>query len=357
MPSGGRWWRFDKYEIRGRAIRPAPGAQLTVYDPWKLYLRSRTRGNETLPPYAEFVNLRQSLSVGIRESEAAIVEWCSRYGLPGILPHETRSATLAPRWVSVGDSASLIVPGQVQYVRINGGWAKNRTLFRPESVESSFNQPELEGLPVPEKEAPGAWARVGVLRQPLDSPEHFNEKLKENWWKFFPDVPEEEAETYRYPSPLSEKFWQQYAEPYGQFLQSLQCLTEVLWELEHHGPANPTSAADAKHVAQGVFLLEMLLAPASVTVVPKPDGTFSQEWVCGSLLSAFAMMAVQDLTESRRVRDCAARCGRLFVSQHPAALYCSDACRWKMQKRHHRKREADKKAAARARSSRRKGRK
>lgn len=357
MPSAGRWWRFDKYEIRGGALRPAPGALLTAYDPWMLYLRSRTRGDETLPPYAEFVNLRQSLSLGIKDSEAAILDWCSRYGLPGLLLHETRSVTLAPRWVSIEDGASLLVPGQVQYVRTNGGWAGTRALLQPASVEYSINRPELEGSPVPAKEAPAAWARSGILRQSLRSPEQSHEKLRETWWKFFPDVPEEEAETHRYPLPLSTAFWLHYAEPYNQFLESIQSLAEVLWLLEHHGPANATSDADAKHVTEGVSLLDMLLAPASVTIVPKPDGTFSQEWVCGSLLSAFAMMAVQDLTESRRVRDCAARCGRLFVSQHPAALYCSDACRWKMQKRQHRKRDVERRAAARTRSSLRKGRK
>jgi hypothetical protein len=274
-----------------------------------------------------------------------------------MLLHETRSVTLAPRWASLKEGASLIVPGQVQYVRTNRGWAEKRALLQPASFGYSFNRPELDGLPVPEEAAPGAWARAGVLHQSLRSPEHTNEKLRETWWKFFPDVPEEDAETYRYPVPLSAEFWHQYAEPYSQLLDGIQCLAEALWALEHHRPANTTSDADAKHVAQGVFLLDMLLAPASVTLVPKPNGTFSQEWVCGSLLSAFAMMAVQDLTESRRVRDCAARCGRLFVSQHPAALYCSDACRWKMQKRQLRKRKAEKTAVARTRTSRRKGRK
>ena len=189
MPSGGRWWRFDKYEIRGGALRPAPSTQLKAYDPWKRYLRSRTRGQETLPPYAEFVNLRQSLSLGVQESEAAILEWCSRYGLPGMLLHQTRSVTLAPRWVTVGDKPSLIVPGQVQYVRTNNGWAEKRTTLQPVSVESSFNRPELEGSPVPEKEAPGAWARAGVLRQSLRSPEHSNERLRETYGSSFPTCP------------------------------------------------------------------------------------------------------------------------------------------------------------------------
>jgi hypothetical protein len=352
MPGAGRWWRFDKYEIRSGTIRPAVGAKLEVYDPWKVFLRSRTRGDERPPPYARFINLRQSLALGLSQSEAAILQWCSEFGLLGILLHETRSVTLAPRWIPLAEDTPVLLPGQLQYVRTNGGWAARRAIFRPQSVDHSLSGPDLQGAPVPESEAPEAWARTGILRQPLRSPENRHERLQETWSKFFPDVPEAEGEIHQYPMPLSSEFWRHYAEPYGEFLDGLQCLAEVQEELDHHS-TEPAGVDSAKHVSRGVALMDTLLAPTSVTLVPKADGTFSQEWVCGSLLSALAMMAVQDRTENRRVRDCAARCGRLFISQHPAALYCSDACRWKMQKRVHRLRGVEKLAAQHPSSPRR----
>lgn len=174
-----------------------------------------------------------------------------------------------------------------------------------------------------------------MLRQSLRSAEIFQETLREGWWSYFPDVPAEEAETYAYPAPLSEAFWRLYAEPYSTFIEALQRLTEALWDLEHHKPRKQTTETDRPRVAEGRAMLHALLAPASPAVVPQDDGSFRQEWVCGSLLSAFAMMALQDLTESRRVRGCDV-CHRLFVSQHPRALYCSPVCRWKLQKRRQR---------------------
>lgn len=323
-------------------IRPARGALLEAYDPWKLYLGSRVRGQETLPTYAKFVNLRNSLSRGIPDAEAAILNWCSRFGLPGMLPHQIRGITLAPRWRSVSEGDEIIVPSQRHYVRTHHGWAGRIADVQPRTVVHSFNRPELNGLAVPREVAPDAWERTRVLRQPLRSPEHTSESLRETWWKYFPDVPSDEAETYAYPIPLSEEFWRLYAEPYAEFLDGMQYLAEALWCLQQHHPRDTSIAEDARAVSRGVFMLETLLAPATITIVPKPDGRFAQEWICGSLLSAFALMALQDLTESRRVRECAAQCGRLFVSQHPAALYCSDACRWKMQKRASRRRAAEK---------------
>lgn len=347
MPAAGYWWRFNQYEIVSGVIRPTRDARLEEYDPWKQYLKTRTRGGETLPAYAEFVNLRNSLSRGIPEAEAAVLDWCSRYGLPGMLPHQIRSITLAPRWRSASEDGEIIVPSQRHYVRTHHGWAGRDADVRPTKVEYSFNRPELKGLPVPRDVAPDAWEQTCVLRQPLRSPEHIRESLRETWWEYFPAVPQDEAETYDYPIPLSEDFWRLYAEPYGEFLHGVQYLGEALWSLRHHQPVDVSAVEDARIVKRGVFLLETLLAPATVTAVPMADGTFAQAWICGSLLSAFALMALQDLTESRRVRDCAAEpCGRLFVSQHPAALYCSDACRWKMQKRASRRRVAERSATA-----------
>ena len=42
----GKWWRFSAYEIREGFIRPAPGAKLTVYDPWEEYRQAFIRKNQ-----------------------------------------------------------------------------------------------------------------------------------------------------------------------------------------------------------------------------------------------------------------------------------------------------------------------
>ncbi|MDQ6671515.1 MAG: hypothetical protein M3069_12325, partial [Chloroflexota bacterium] len=33
----GTWWHFDRYEIRGGVLRPAPGTARRPYDPWARY--------------------------------------------------------------------------------------------------------------------------------------------------------------------------------------------------------------------------------------------------------------------------------------------------------------------------------
>jgi len=346
-----RWWRFDRYEIRDGYVRPVPGAKLEIYDPWEAYWNSRKRGDESSPPYADFVNLRDALALSMPEANARLTDWCARYGLPGVLLQQVRVATFAPRWISLDEKESVLVPAQEQFTRTNTGWVIRRSLFRSEDVEGIFKSPTLRGTPTSRDAAPEAWARTGVLRQSLRSPEIFQESVRETWWKFFPDVSAEEAETYAYPAPLSEPFWRLYAEPYGAFIDGLQRLTEALWDLEHHKPRKQATETDRRRVAEGRDIFHALLAPASPAVVPQDDGSFRQEWVCGSLLSAFAMMALQDLTESRRVRGCDV-CHRLFVSQHPNAQYCSSVCRWKLQKRRQREKKKQKETGKKTASKR-----
>jgi hypothetical protein len=329
LPAAGRWWRFSRYEIRERVIRPTLEAKLEPYDPWARYRSSRSRTDEWVPPYVEFLNLSHQIGGAVDESERRILQWCDAYGLPGLLLQQTRMATLAPRWATLEEGTPLLVPSQLTFVRTNTGWNSKRTLFRPAELKVSA---ELKGQVVPHAQAPEAWARVGIVTQDLRSPDITHEGLRDTWSTFFPDVPSDRAEDYPYPAPLSAQFWREYAEPYSAFLDGLQCLAEALWELAHHKPEGQSTPADAQHVTRGVALLDALLASASPTIVPTAAGGFAPQWVCSSLLSAFAMMALQDKTEGRHVRNCAS-CGRVFISQHPAALYCSPHCRWKTQKR------------------------
>ena len=333
--AGGCWWRFDRYRVKDGYLRPVAGARIETYRPWAQYTGTKIRGDEWRPPYADFVNLREDLALPRQDAEKQIATWCARYGLLGLGLHQFRTVTLAPRWRRSPEMSPLLVPAQEHYVHTSTGWVSKRLFLRPERMESFLSaHPELEGALVPREVAPEAWARVGGLRQGLRSAELSVEPLQLTWSTFFPDVAREEAETFPYPAPLSEEFWRAYAEPWGDFVDGMQRLDEALWDLDHH-KSGEVSRLDAERVEEGRGLLEALLAPAGVTVVPETDGSFSQQWVWGSLLNAFAMMALHDLTESRRVRRCDT-CGRLFVSQHPLALYCSRVCRWKRQKQRQR---------------------
>src|SRR5260370_30364059 len=65
----GRWWRWTHYEIRDGCIRPAPGARLRAYDPWRIWLKTR--------PLARRANQHK-----FRETP-----YQSLLGLPGALQH------------------------------------------------------------------------------------------------------------------------------------------------------------------------------------------------------------------------------------------------------------------------------
>lgn len=350
--SGGRWWRAGAYAAADGYVRPAEGKRVVEYDAWSGYRKTRRQrtpaGHEEgwIPPYAEFANLHSD------PRQERILDFCRKFGLPGSLLHQMEVVTLAPRWARLEDG-DVLVPAQQQFIRTNTGWRGKRSFFVGSLLNRTSTASPTDGRLVPAEDAPEAWQRVGVLRRDLRSPDVIVEPLSNTWAKYFPAVPPAEAETFQYPMPLTAEFWRAYAEPQTAILEAIQVLSQALWELRHHKAEPERTKADENHVGVGVTLLHALLAPASATIVPLRDGTFGQQWACGSLLSAMAMMALHDLTENRRVRACAV-CGRMFVSQHPAATYCREQCRWAQQKRKQRDRAKSKKRATSSRSRTRK---
>lgn len=153
--SGG-WWRFSRYEIRDGAIIPAEDARLEQYDPWETY-RASKRDASVSRPYqslirlllslgafrdethdmwrlerdGEFRTLNKNVSLRIPNKDLtfapgeqqAIVDWCSRYGLLGILPHAAISIELPLRFgLRTGRGRHL----QRQRIRVNGKWVPHK---------------------------------------------------------------------------------------------------------------------------------------------------------------------------------------------------------------------------------------
>ena len=93
--ASGRWWRFDRYEIRDGHIRPAPGATVEDYDPWKDFREVRTKRLNTEPSYQSLMALIENIAFRpgehghppselTPESETSILGWCADHGLLGI---------------------------------------------------------------------------------------------------------------------------------------------------------------------------------------------------------------------------------------------------------------------------------
>ena len=192
---------MDEIRDPRRYVGPARGARLQSYDPREIWMRTRppakssNQGRSGEPPYQSLLRLLGELEYRrprdaaldftpaevdfqlaplSEESEAKLREWCTQYGLLGILLHRTAQVTLAPR-------TGL---HQVQYTKIGSGWSTTEIPITPQepvSTPSAIVQPLR-----------GAGAKV--------------ERLGSTWARFFPTVPHIQREVFVYPSPLRNSF-------------------------------------------------------------------------------------------------------------------------------------------------------
>jgi hypothetical protein len=312
------WWRFDRYQIQNGVIRPAAGSRLTWYDPWVTFqqIRNQTNGQ---PAYSELTRLASKLNADpatkgylrdlSQESESAILAWCGGHGLLGVLLSRWESVTLSPR--PAGPDREIGT--QVRYLR---GYGTTIGM-----VHTKGDLPE---------------ARSSVLIHPLHDLTTKEEPLVYTWARFFPSVPEQERETFAYPIPYSQEFWELYAEPMSEFWRAARLFTGAVQHLGASakpiaGGARASTETEALARAQAVDVLNLLRKDVSQVLLDE-DGGLRQEWVSPSLLASFAEMFVLDLMAGRRSRYCEC-CGLPFIWESYQARYCSTACRLRQQKR------------------------
>jgi hypothetical protein len=322
----GRWWRWSRYELRDGYIRPAPGARLSVYDPWKRWLDNRPLGrrSDDGTPYRALLNMLRSLEyrqnsgdeIELKpgetdmllgrlsaDSEQAILKWCATYGLLGILLHRVLQVDLTPRR-----------DHQIRYVRIGIGWKevewKAENPFTPFSEARAIVQP-LRG--------------VGIAVEPLS----------ETWTRFFPKVPIGQRETFAYPEPLTDSFWEIYAEPLQDFLSGARALNELLFAIRLQRTRN-LRALHVGLTGGPAIVINSLVAPSGLGAAIGRRGRIGLNWVGNSLLASLATMLLEDLSKAKALQ---CPCGQLFVSNAYQAHYCSRRCRWRFEQRNFRKNE------------------
>lgn len=391
-PATGSWWHFDRYEIRGGYICSAAGAKLHKYQPWERYRAARRSSDRVAAPFEQLLNLGRELheyykglardgprGLGgdpefrdtgyLRElakgradpsREVVLIDWCNAHGLLGILPHETLEVWFPPVWGWPGrepgddilrhittniavykgeelvewispdpepwQSMEQLFPCQKHFTRRGGDWIQVRHLGNPtKSIEllEDYEGERRQGALVPPEIREHLWA---FRPRWVGSNDHGLVDSQDEsigaWWKFFPTLSPEDPKAYPAPRPLTPRFWSIYAEPVNRFLRAI-------WELDRF-----LTKPDCNSTA-----LTQYLAPLTPTIVQGNSGKFRMEYRCGSLLAAFAMMAVEDLTQRGQFHQCAAeRCGRIFTSVRSDNEYCSDTCRWRQQKRRYRER-------------------
>jgi hypothetical protein len=335
-----RWTRFSQYEIRAGYIRPRKAAELIRYNPWQDYLQSELKGYSRPDregpkpperPYQSLLDLVSAVADGSSVADQeAISRWCGDHGLLGILSHTTSMVRLAPRVEEIKYAGSLEKHAvQRELVRRWQSWGSSKRAIDPRVSKLP------EGRAVPELQ----WSRffqppeAFVLRADFRPAKGFIgggvrwqwRELGDAWAYFFPDVPYSDehpayADEYDYPVPLAAHFWKEYAEPVHEFLKWANILRCAI--TDEAGAAGPN--------------FTVLLDSVRPVFIPKTeDSPAVRGWASQSLIGAYAMMAYLDLTSGGQPVVCES-CSKVFLSSRRDAKFCSNRCRWRIDKQNER---------------------
>jgi predicted nucleic acid-binding Zn ribbon protein len=380
--TAGPWWRFTRYEVRDGFICPAAGAKLERYDLWAECERGRlaraarkkgeTSDSDWQPPYVELQHITQMMTgvavLGSRAFEEAVVAWCGRYGLLGVLPQLLLAMTLPGRWaavdfpadygeqmqaaygISIGHflSGRRLIPRLVTYERSSSGW---RTINDDEfhTVEALERWPRdasngdllpadlvakrwpAEGGPLPQ---PGSALIYDFLGYRFGDCRRYKLVPIEMVGGFFPDIPPEERQTYPYPQPSTEDFWRLYREPIADFYNAALQLAEPIAALTDY-TAEPSLNYVQGLAESGLHNMVGFVSPQ----LAREGVDYRMRWLSPSLLADLAYMALDDIAAGARVATCR-RCGRLFMRHREDNVYCSATCAQTARKRRQRDREA-----------------
>ena len=359
----GTWWHFDRYEIRGGALRPAPGAVLQSYDPWARYAQARSgwASSGGKAPYELLLDLVWSLRLrptskrdAIQlepESEQALLAWCSAHGLLGLLPHEAEVAYLAPRWGPMPEFEQAgipLVPTRLMYQWGYTGWQVGADAWWKTLDQALKDAPKQEAGVVPRQFQPDYWGAPSVLRRAIGDASWATLPIEHAWGPFFPDLAEQERRDYFYQVPLSDAFWMEYGEPVSTFLEAATLFSETLQNLDAKARSdddNEVGWAEHRRTEAHRALFSFLAGCTPALADERADGGHTRAFHSKSLLASLAMMAYLDLTSGKRVLLCDED-GRPFVSGAYQARYCSDRCRNRALKRAFRERHRDREVAA-----------
>jgi len=350
--AGGGWCRFSRYELREAGGVPspdkikigttyhgahfcivrAPGAKLVYYDPWQAWEQAHPLSpSARKTPYQELLHLLRELRYEMRDglgsfasgdtglsppltetSVKLLLEWCSKWGLLGMLLHRARQATLAPHGQALAALVGVQLPVQYQYRRVNGGWERVKII-------SGSLKPEVLIA-----DSPNRGYSSDLNLEPLSS----------TWSTFFPAVAAEDAETSAYPMPLSREFWRAYGEPVSEFVCGALALQQSLEAIAIEKPARGKS--NRVMLQRGEYSLEALEQDISFCTTLKSPNGIATRLIGTTLLGSFTAMALRDLEGGGRIHKCL--CGEVFVSSgQPNAEYCSSRCRWRFKKQRQRR--------------------
>ncbi len=325
----GKWWRAESYELSDGYIQPVPGSSIHEYDPMETYWQSTPerspKGQKVNAPYMELFDLSNSCRWGLgpsghvltKESEELLLGWVNKYGLLGILPHQTIEI-LGQYTTKDKNKKSTSTQTELFWLRDTEDPARPS----PDVGRLGYGQPDsLEAL---------------VLVQDLHTA-----TVKTTSWEsvaapYFIRPLEQLNHALRYPFPGEPGFWGVYREPVESFLQAAALLYAAFKELGvMQQPEDPDTdlplAEQGIHEWSGPASLNHFLSAVRPSLVPPKDtGKYQGYWRSASLLGTLAFQIYWDLTYGRNYRICVCPyCSKAFSSRSLRAEYCSNSCRLK----------------------------
>ena len=334
-PFEGRWWRADRYEVRGGYVLPVEGAQFVPYRPWEAYRDAIKNApqvqedKEPIPtPHGDLLDLALrwgTQTIVSEESAIPLIEnWCCRWGLLGIALHQAVEVTLPATTAKPEDGPSAQFR-QVRHTVIGGRWKTCiQTSDHDTAPEPSVNwrgPPHLlDGAPKPTRidERPSYRLASG-----------WDHPIGASWAEFFPRIPSSERNTYQCPSPTRRVFWRHYAEPLDDWIFWLHVFSNWAVRLRRAkqkvkiGP----STAFMNEVSWFVQELSHATSAASPYLQPNESGEYDPLWSWPSLLTAIALMIREDLL-GKDSDFCENKfCGRYFFKAKTNQKYCCFTCK------------------------------
>jgi hypothetical protein len=310
------------YEIVEGTVRPSPGAEGTLYDPWQEYLESRRRGtgDRRPPPYQDLIalwhdvsarDLDGSYSVLDQEQEALLRGWCREHGLLGLWHHEVLLALFPESRPKVDGGERLR-----GYERSPWGWREVRPWVRPPSPREPSR-----GVRLPD-EVIARWPRDvwrstlpsgGFVLRELGTGAVSTVPLDPVWELHFDPQGSLAKPVWPVPPPDSPDFWQAYGEPVATMMFAAREL------------ANSIDRLTDRRDTLSRETLNRLASAAAPALVETEDG-FTWGWDSPSLLASFATMIISEASGGARPVACQT-CGTTFLTKAYQSLYCSPTCK------------------------------
>lgn len=214
------WFRADRYEVDRGMIRVARGGRIhAVPDAW-------AQSSAALLDLARLVHLIDSSEgqVSLSESdERRIAEWCSKFGVLGLLGARINKMTLRPRFRVVEEPRRLIAAVTVDYVRSPVGWRKTERW--PEAFAVDATSADLIGTMAPDPAISGIDQR-DLFGRRQDRRIRLSEVAGA-----FPSIPRESFAEFDVPMFSSREFCEMYAEPARKFFEAARYLVKVMDQL------------------------------------------------------------------------------------------------------------------------------